>query len=73
MSTGPTPEERERSFRRVQSYYETFAEWDRLESPTDGWLEFHVNRAWIQRYLPPAPARMLDLGDGRRVLEDREL
>jgi 2-polyprenyl-3-methyl-5-hydroxy-6-metoxy-1,4-benzoquinol methylase len=64
MNAAPTPEERERSFRRVQSYYETYAEWDRLENPTDGWLEFHINRSWIQRYLPPSGARVLDLGGG---------
>jgi len=64
MSAGPTAEERERSFRRVQSYYQTFAEWDRLENVADGWLEFHINRSWIQRYLPDSGARVLDLGGG---------
>jgi 2-polyprenyl-3-methyl-5-hydroxy-6-metoxy-1,4-benzoquinol methylase len=64
MTTGPTQEERDRSFRRVQSYYQTYPEWDRLEVFPDGRLEFEVNKSWIQRNLPPPGARVLDLGGG---------
>jgi ubiquinone/menaquinone biosynthesis C-methylase UbiE len=64
MSAGPTADERDRSFRRVQKYYSIFEEWGRLERAVDGALEFAVNREWIRRYLPPAPARVLDIGGG---------
>jgi len=57
---------RERSYRRIRKFYEISAEreWGRLEQPTDGRLEFAVNKAWIHRYLPPPPARVLDIGGG---------
>ena len=64
MTAGPTQEERDRSFHRIQKYYGGFKEWDRLERADDGALEFAVNKAWIARYLPPPGARVLDLGGG---------
>lgn len=64
MSAGPTQEERDKSFRRVQSYYQSYPEWDRLENFPDGRLEFEVNKSWIQRHLPPPGATVLDLGGG---------
>jgi SAM-dependent methyltransferase len=64
MTAGPTPDERDRSFRRVQSYYQSYPEWDRLEQFPDGRLEFEVNKSWIQRHLPPPGAKVLDLGGG---------
>jgi ubiquinone/menaquinone biosynthesis C-methylase UbiE len=64
VSGGPTQEERDRSFGRVRNYYASYPEWDRLEQFPDGRLEFEVNKAWIQRYLPPPGARVLDLGCG---------
>jgi len=59
-------DERERTLRRVKRFYEISAqrEWERLEHPTQGRLEFAVNKAWIGRFLPPAPARVLDIGGG---------
>ena len=64
MSAGPTQEERDRSFHRIQKYYGIFEEWERFERPDDGALEFAVNQAWIARYLPPPSARILDVGGG---------
>lgn len=64
MTDGPTPDERDRSFQHVQDYYQSYPEWDRLEQFPDGRLEFEVNKSWIQRYLPPPGARVLDLGGG---------
>jgi ubiquinone/menaquinone biosynthesis C-methylase UbiE len=64
MSIGPTRDERDRSFHRVQSYYQSYPEWDRLEKFPDGRLEFEVNKSWIQRYLPGPGAMVLDLGGG---------
>ncbi|MEX0683863.1 MAG: methyltransferase domain-containing protein [Dehalococcoidia bacterium] len=64
MSNQPTAEERERSFRRVRKCYEVFPEWERLERSTDGALELAVNKAWIERHLPPNGARTLDIGGG---------
>src|SRR2546422_2084037 len=62
-----TPEDpRERTLRRVRKFYSISAEreWMRLEHPTEGRLEFAVHKAWIGRFLPPAPARILDIGGG---------
>jgi ubiquinone/menaquinone biosynthesis C-methylase UbiE len=64
MTAGPTQEERDRSFHRIQKYYSAFQEWERLERAEDGALEFAVNKAWISRFLPPAGARVLDIGGG---------
>jgi ubiquinone/menaquinone biosynthesis C-methylase UbiE len=58
--------ERERSIRRVRKFYEISAqrEWERLEHPTQGTLEFAVNKAWIAKFLPRPGARVLDIGGG---------
>lgn len=58
--------EREKSQRRVRRFYEISAEreWERLEHPTEGALEFAVHKAWISKFLPPAGARILDIGGG---------
>ena len=67
MSAGQAPrDERERALRRVRRFYSIAAEreWMRLEHPTDGRLEFAVHKAWIGRYLPKGPARVLDIGGG---------
>jgi ubiquinone/menaquinone biosynthesis C-methylase UbiE len=63
---GEKPDERESGLRRVKRFYSISAEreWMRLEQPVDGRLEFAVHRAWIGRYLPPPPARVLDIGGG---------
>jgi 2-polyprenyl-3-methyl-5-hydroxy-6-metoxy-1,4-benzoquinol methylase len=59
-------EERERAYRRIRRFYSISAEreWERLERPIDGRLEFAVHRAWISRFVPTAPARILDIGGG---------
>jgi ubiquinone/menaquinone biosynthesis C-methylase UbiE len=59
-------DERERALRRVRRFYSIAAEreWMRLENPVDGRVEFAVHKAWIGRYLPKAPARVLDIGGG---------
>jgi 2-polyprenyl-3-methyl-5-hydroxy-6-metoxy-1,4-benzoquinol methylase len=59
-------DERERALRRVRKFYSISAEreWMRLEHPTDGRIEFAVHKAWIGRYLPQLPARVLDIGGG---------
>lgn len=62
--SGPTHEERERSFRRVRRYYSEYQEWERLERTADGALEFTVNKAWLTRYLPAAGSSVLDIGGG---------
>jgi hypothetical protein len=54
----PASEERERSFRRVRGYYSEYEEWERLERPEDGALEFMVNKAWLTRPLPSAEDRL---------------
>ncbi len=67
MSAEEAPrDERERGLRRVRKFYSIAAEreWMRLEHPTDGRVEFAVHKAWIARYLPKAPARVLDIGGG---------
>jgi ubiquinone/menaquinone biosynthesis C-methylase UbiE len=66
MSREGTTNESEQSLRRVRKFYEIAAEreWQRLEQPNDGELEFAVHKAWIGRYLPPPPARVFDIGGG---------
>lgn len=53
---------------RVRAYYAEFGEreWNRLLNPTDGAVEFAVNRRVISRYLPESaqPLRILDIGGG---------
>jgi ubiquinone/menaquinone biosynthesis C-methylase UbiE len=55
---------REKSIRRVRRFYEISAqlEWERLEHPTQGALEFAINKAWIQKFLPAPGSRILDIG-----------
>jgi ubiquinone/menaquinone biosynthesis C-methylase UbiE len=67
MTSGEQPEDpREQGLRRVKRFYSISAEreWERLAQPVDGRLEFAVHKSWISRFLPPAPARVLDLGGG---------
>ncbi len=66
MSAEATSEDRGRAVRRIKRYYQISAEreWERLERPDQGALEFAVNKAWISRHLPPAGARILDIGGG---------
>ena len=66
MSEPESTDESERSLRRVRKFYEIASEreWQRLEQPNDGALEFAVHKAWIGKFLPPAPARVLDIGGG---------
>jgi 2-polyprenyl-3-methyl-5-hydroxy-6-metoxy-1,4-benzoquinol methylase len=58
--------EHEKSIRRVRRFYEISAqrEWERLEHPTQGALEFAINKAWIQKFLPGPGTRILDIGAG---------
>jgi SAM-dependent methyltransferase len=56
---------------RIKAYYAEFGEreWNRLLNPTDGAVEFAVNRRAISRYLPTSldsaqPLRILDIGGG---------
>jgi len=58
--------EHEKSIRRVRRFYEISAqrEWERLEHPTQGALEFAINKAWIQKFLPEPGTRVLDIGGG---------
>jgi 2-polyprenyl-3-methyl-5-hydroxy-6-metoxy-1,4-benzoquinol methylase len=66
MSEAVEHDERERSRRRVKRFYEISAqrEWERLEHPTQGALEFAISKAWISKFLPPPGARVLDIGGG---------
>jgi len=66
VSETGTQDESEQSLRRVRKFYQIAAEreWQRLEQPNDGELEFAVHKAWIERFLPPTPARVLDIGGG---------
>jgi len=59
-------DERDQSIRRVRKFYEISAqrEWERLEHPTQGALEFAINKAWIAKFLPQPGARVLDIGGG---------
>ncbi len=58
--------ETEKAIRRVRRFYEISAqrEWERLEHPTQGALEFAINKAWIQKFLPEPGTRVLDIGGG---------
>ncbi len=53
---------------RVRAYYAEFGEreWNRLLNPTDGTVEFAVNRRAISRHLPAShdSLRILDIGGG---------
>ncbi len=67
MSEGEAPrDEREHGLRRVRRFYGIAAEreWDRLDQPRDGRLEFAVHKAWIGRFLPPPGSGVLDIGGG---------
>ena len=66
MTDAAPADAHEKSFRRVKRFYSiaTEREWERLAQPHEGALEFAVNRAWIERYLPPAGSSVLDLGGG---------
>lgn len=46
----------------IHAYYELGDERDRLS--TWGWLEFARTKELLRRHLPPAPARVLDVGGG---------
>jgi SAM-dependent methyltransferase len=56
----------------VRAYYAGFAEqeWQRLERPDDGAVEFALHTRFLSRWLPPVPpgsphaSRVLDLGGG---------
>ena len=52
----------------VERFYDGNAgqEWERLtfEHEPHRWLEFQVGMQIMEKYLPPAPARMLDVGSG---------
>ncbi|MDX3529686.1 class I SAM-dependent methyltransferase [Streptomyces sp. ID05-39B] len=48
----------------VRFYSETIDEADRLSTTADGHLEMVRTRELLRRYLPPAPARVLDVGGG---------
>lgn len=52
----------------VQRFYDVNAEreWERLtfEREPHRWLEFRVAMHLLEKYLPPAPARVLDVGGG---------
>jgi S-adenosylmethionine-dependent methyltransferase len=49
----------------VRAYYARFGEreWDRLENPDDGAVEFAITCHTLATYLPPG-ARVLDIGGG---------
>ncbi|NIV34660.1 MAG: class I SAM-dependent methyltransferase, partial [Anaerolineae bacterium] len=52
----------------VERFYDTNAEreWERLtfEREPHRWLEYQVGLQILEKYLPPAPARVLDAGSG---------
>ena len=66
MSGEKKYDERERAQYKVKRYYSISAqrEWERLTQPEQGSLEFAVNKAWIEKFLPPAGGRVLDIGGG---------
>ncbi len=66
MSESSQNDEREQSQRRVRRFYQISAqrEWERLEHPTQGALEFAISKAWIAKFLPEPGARVLDIGGG---------
>jgi 2-polyprenyl-3-methyl-5-hydroxy-6-metoxy-1,4-benzoquinol methylase len=49
----------------VRAYYDDGEEESRLA--TWGWLEFARTKELLARFLPPAPARLLDVGGGPGV------
>ena len=51
MSEPESTDESERSLRRVRKFYQIASEreWQRLEQPNDGALEFAVHKAWISK------------------------
>ena len=66
MSEPGTKDEYEESLRRIRKFYHISAqrEWERLEHPTQGALEFAINKAWISKFLPEKGACILDIGGG---------
>lgn len=50
----------------VRAYYAVFAEreWQRLANADDGAIEYALTCAMLERYLPPAGGRILDIGGG---------
>jgi ubiquinone/menaquinone biosynthesis C-methylase UbiE len=48
----------------IRTYYDLGLEQERLESSGEGSLEWARTLDVLQRYLPPAPARVLDVGGG---------
>jgi len=66
MSAGDVRDESEASLRRVRKFYHISAqrEWERLDHPTQGALEFAINKVWISKFLPEKGARILDIGGG---------
>jgi ubiquinone/menaquinone biosynthesis C-methylase UbiE len=66
MTAEATKDESEQSLRRVRKFYEISAEreWQRLEQPNDGELEFAIHKAWMAKFLPSPPAAILDIGGG---------
>ena len=48
----------------IRTYYDLGLEQERLESDGEGTLEWARTLDVLERVLPPAPARVLDVGDG---------
>lgn len=50
----------------VREYYNRYGEreWERLERPDDGAVEGELHARAFAEFLPPAPARVLDVGGG---------
>jgi SAM-dependent methyltransferase len=55
---------RENAVADVRDYYDRSAEWERLQRPDDGAVESALHERAFAALLPPAPARILDLGGG---------
>ncbi|MFD5069996.1 class I SAM-dependent methyltransferase [Streptomyces sp. NPDC058369] len=51
----------------MRFYGETVNEGDRLRSSADGRMELERTRELLRRFLPPAPARVLDVGGGTGI------
>lgn len=51
----------------ITDYYDRGEERDRLETDARGWLERERTKALLRQLLPPAPARVLDVGGGAGV------
>jgi hypothetical protein len=64
MSDDDGGDQRERALRRIRRFYSISAqrEWERLERPVDGRLEYDVHRAWIGRFLPARGSRIWTSG-----------